>query len=75
MMISDVLLEQVIEGALLASGQTLRIDRIPALFDDGFEPEKSRIPATLTRISEKCTNKGYELKKDATGSTCQVKQE
>ncbi|MGK0446106.1 MAG: segregation and condensation protein B [Bermanella sp.] len=75
MMISDVLLEQVIEGALLASGQTLSIDRIHALFDEGLEPEKSRIQATLDRIGEKCANKGYELKKVATGYRFQVKQD
>ena len=75
MMISDVLLEQIIEGALLASGQTLGIDRIHALFDEGLEPEKSRIQATLDRIGEKCANKGYELKKVATGYRFQVKQD
>lgn len=75
MMISDVILEQIIEGALLASGQTLSVDRIHALFDEGFEPEKSRIQATLDRIGEKCANKGYELKKVATGYRFQVKQD
>ena len=75
MMISDVLLEQIIEGALLASGQTLSVDRIHALFDEGLEPEKSRIQATLDRIGEKCDSKGYELKKVATGYRFQVKQD
>lgn len=75
MMISDVLLEQIIEGAMLASGQTLSVDRIQALFDEGFEPEKQRIQATLDRIGEKCENKGYELKKVATGYRFQVKQD
>ena len=75
MMISDVTLEQIIEGALLASGQTLSVDRIHALFDEGLEPEKSRIQATLDRIAEKCANKGYELKKVATGYRFQVKQD
>lgn len=75
MTISDVLLEQIIEGALLASGQTLSVDRIQGLFDEGFEPEKERIQATLERIGEKCVSKGYELKKVATGYRFQVKQE
>lgn len=75
MMISDVLLEQIIEGAMLASGQTLSVDRIQALFDEGFEPEKQRIQATLDRIGEKCESKGYELKKVATGYRFQVKQD
>ncbi|GAA6133791.1 hypothetical protein NBRC116188_05800 [Oceaniserpentilla sp. 4NH20-0058] len=75
MMINDVLLEQIIEGALLASGQTLSVDRIHALFDEGFEPEKDRILNTLERISDKCASKGYELKKVATGYRFQVKQD
>lgn len=75
MMISDAQLEQIIEGVLLASGQTLSVDRIHALFDEGFEPEKSRIQATLDRIGEKCASKGYELKKVATGYRFQVKQD
>ncbi len=74
-MISDALLEQIIEGALLASGQTLSVDRIQSLFDEGLEPEKQRIQIILERISEKCENKGYELKKVATGYRFQVKQE
>lgn len=75
MTISDVLLEQIIEGALLSSGQTLSVDRIQGLFDEGLEPDKTRIQATLDRIGEKCANKGYELKKVATGYRFQVKQE
>lgn len=75
MMISDALLEQIIEGALLAAGQTLSVDRLHALFDEGLEPEKERIQATLDRIGEKCANKGYELKKVATGYRFQVKQD
>ncbi len=74
-MISDALLEQIIEGALLASGQTLSVDRIQSLFDEGLEPEKQRIQIILERIGEKCENKGYELKKVATGYRFQVKQD
>ncbi|MFT7108597.1 MAG: segregation and condensation protein B [Psychrobacter glaciei] len=75
MTISDALLEQIIEGALLSSGQTLSIDRIQSLFEEGLEPEKQRILTILERIGEKCQNNGYELKKVATGYRFQVKQE
>jgi len=75
MMLSDALLEQIIEGALLASGQTLSVDRIQNLFEEGQEPEKERILIILERIGEKCENKGYELKKVATGYRFQVKQD
>lgn len=75
MMLSDALLEQIIEGALLASGQTLSVDRIQELFDEGLEPEKERILSVLERIGEKCESNGYELKKVATGYRFQVKQD
>jgi segregation and condensation protein B len=75
MTISDALLEQIIEGALLASGQTLSIDRIQDLFEEGLEPDKERILTILERIAEKCQSKGYELKKVATGYRFQVKQD
>lgn len=73
-MISDTLLEQIIEGALMAAGQTLSIDRLQGLFDEGQEPSKERILILLERISEKCDNRGYELKKVATGYRFQVAQ-
>lgn len=75
MTLSDALLEQIIEGALLASGQTLSVDRIQSLFEEGLEPEKERILIILERIGEKCANNGYELKKVATGYRFQVKQD
>lgn len=75
MMLSDALLEQIIEGALMASGQTLSVERIQNLFEEGQEPEKERILIILERIGEKCANSGYELKKVATGYRFQVKQD
>lgn len=74
-MISDRLLEQIIEGALMAAGQTLSIDRMQSLFDEDFEPSKERILCILERIGEKCENRGYELKKVATGYRFQVSQD
>jgi len=74
MMVNDSLLEQIIEGALMAAGQTLSVERIQGLFEEGLEPSKEQVLAVLERISEKCNNKGYELKKVATGYRFQVKQ-
>lgn len=71
-MISDILLEQIIEGALMAAGQTLSVDRLQGLFEEGQEPSKERILIILERLSEKCENRGYELKKVATGYRFQV---
>ena len=75
MIINDIQLEQIIEGALMASGQTLSVDRIQSLFDEGLEPDKARILIALERLGEKCEQRGYELKKVATGYRFQVKQD
>jgi len=74
-MINDALLEQIIEAALTASGQTLSVDRIQNLFEEYEMPSKQQVEIVLQRISEKCENKGYELKKVATGYRFQVKQD
>jgi len=75
MTINDIQLEQIIEGALMASGQTLSVDRIQSLFDEGLEPDSARILIALERLAEKCEHRGYELKKVATGYRFQVKQD
>ncbi|MEY8263739.1 MAG: SMC-Scp complex subunit ScpB, partial [Bermanella sp.] len=74
MIISDMQLEQIIEAALMASGQTLGVDRLRSLFDEGLEPSPARILVALERLAEKCEVRGYELKKVATGYRFQVKQ-
>jgi segregation and condensation protein B len=74
MIINDSLLEQIIEGALMSSGQTLSVERIQSLFDEGDEPKQQRILIAIERISEKCQHRGFELKKVATGYRFQVKQ-
>ncbi len=75
MIVNDIQLEQIIEGALLASGQTISVDRIQNLFEDGLEPSEQRILTTLERLGDKCESRGYELKKVATGYRFQVKQD
>lgn len=74
MTISDSLLEQIIEGALMASGQTLSVDRLLALFDEEQEPERKRIEQALERLAEQCAHRGYELIQVASGYRYQVKQ-
>ena len=53
MMISDSLLEQIIEGALMASGHPLSVERIQALFEESDVPDKDRVEAALKRLGER----------------------
>jgi len=75
MIISDSLLEQIIEGALMASGHPLSVERIQALFEESEVPDKDRVEAALKRLGERSASRGYELLKVATGYRFQVKQD
>ncbi len=74
MMISDSLLEQIIEGALMASGHPMSVERIQSLFDEADVPDSGRVEQALQRLGERCEYRGYELKKVATGYRFQVKE-
>ena len=57
------IIKKVVEAALLAAGQPLKIERIMGLFAEGdFQPEKKDIHEALDAISEDCKNRGIELR-------------
>ena len=75
MTVSDSLLEKIIEGALLASGQALSVERIQSLFEESEVPDSQQVELALQRLSERCAHRGFELKKVATGYRFQTTQE
>jgi len=75
-------LQNIIEGALLAFGQPLTVEKLQSLFvrDDLHEdeiehhvPEKEDIQTALETIQAECSDRGYELKKVSSGWRFQVK--
>lgn len=68
-------LQQIIEGALLALGKPLPIERLESLFLDHERPDRKTFEAALAAIAENCAERGYELKKVASGYRFQVKQD
>lgn len=68
-------LKKVLEGALLAYGQSLGIDRLRELFDENERPEREDIRAALADIGADCADRGFELKETASGYRIQVRQE
>ena len=68
-------LQQIIEGALLAAGEALSIEKILALFDVHEAPERSEIEAALAAIQQACAHRGFILKEVASGWRFQVKEE
>jgi segregation and condensation protein B len=68
-------LKQIIEGALLAIGKPLPIERLESLFLEHECPERAAFEAALVAIGEDCMDRGFELKKVASGYRFQVKQD
>lgn len=74
-MIESPQLKKILEGVLLAAGKPLPLDRLEALFMEHERPERDVLEAALNEISEDCAERGYELKKVASGYRLQVRQE
>ncbi|MET0379413.1 MAG: hypothetical protein ABW049_10530, partial [Spongiibacteraceae bacterium] len=60
--IGGELLEQIVEGALLAAGKPLMLVDIGALFEDQERPSSDALRAALAAIGERCAGRGFELR-------------
>ncbi len=87
-MIEKQQLRKIIEGALLAYGRPLTVDKLHSLFatemvendegeqvPSGAEVDKSAIVEILEEIQNGCDGLGYELKQVASGWRFQVREE
>jgi segregation and condensation protein B len=68
-------LVQILEGAILAAGKPLTVQNLAELFDEGARPDSADIRAALQEISERCEDRGFELREVASGFRFQVRQE
>lgn len=68
-------LKQIIEGALMASGEVLSIERLQLLFDDYDKPKSPQIKEALDSLIEDYSEKGIELIEVASGYRFQVRKE
>ena len=66
-------LRRIVEAALLAAGDSLDIPALQKLFDEEFVPERDEVKAALEDIEADCRDRGYELKRTASGYRFQVK--
>jgi len=65
-------LKRIVEGALLAAGEPLSIERLAALFAENERPQPAQIRAVLKEIQEDFQLRGFELKEVASGWRFQV---
>ncbi|MEO0443520.1 MAG: SMC-Scp complex subunit ScpB [Pseudomonadota bacterium] len=75
-------LQRVIEGALMAYGQPLNIEKLQSLFIDQdqdsdihYVPNKAEIQAALEAIQANCQDRGFELQQVSSGWRFQVRSE
>ncbi len=68
-------LRTIIEGALLAAGQPLNLNRLKGLFEEEEAPENDDIRAALDAIAADCEGRGFELKEVGSGWRFQVRPE
>lgn len=71
---SDIGLEQIIEGALLAAGRPLTVAQLAELFDEHERPDNAAIRDALTQVAARCEGRGFELQEVASGFRFQVRQ-
>ena len=68
-------LVQILEGALLAAGEPLSVQRMTLLFDESERPSKEEIREAIKSVEERCEDRGYELVQVASGYRFQVRQD
>ena len=60
-------LSRVLEGAILASGEAVSLDKLLTLFDEDKRPSKSLLTSTLESIRDTQHDRGFVLKQVASG--------
>lgn len=68
-------LKQIIEAALMASGDVLSIERLQLLFDDYDKPKSTDIKKALDSLMDDFSDRGTELVEVASGYRLQVKKD
>ncbi|MFU8797639.1 MAG: SMC-Scp complex subunit ScpB [Gammaproteobacteria bacterium] len=66
---------RIIEGALMAAGEPLSLDRLQALFEENQQPSKDELHNILAEIKIIYTDRAIALKELASGYCFQVKSD
>ncbi len=69
------LVKRIFEAALMAAERPLQRKDLRALFDDLEVPADELIDEAIKALGEECEDRGYELKRVASGYRYQVKQD
>ena len=66
--------QRIVEGAIMAAGKPLSLDQLQALFDEKEQPTRTVLEHAISRIQHTCEDRGFELKKVASGWRFQVRE-
>jgi segregation and condensation protein B len=68
--------KKIVEATLMSASQALKVDQLLKLFaDDADEVSRDDIKAIVQSLQEDCQERGYELKKVASGFRYQTREE
>ncbi len=65
-------LKRIVEGALLAAGEALSVERLLSLFDEEVRPEKTDLQSVLEALTTDFAERGFHLVEVASGWRFQV---
>ncbi|WP_328185588.1 SMC-Scp complex subunit ScpB [Marinobacter sp. OP 3.4] len=67
--------QNIVEAALLSAGRPLNIDQLRDLFEEHERPARQIMEHVLMLLDESCANRGFELRRVASGYRFQVRQD
>ncbi|MAA63935.1 MAG: SMC-Scp complex subunit ScpB [Alteromonadaceae bacterium] len=67
--------QNIIEGALLASGKPLNLDQLRELFTEDDRPARQVIEHAISQLELACADRSYEVIKVASGYRLQIRSE
>ena len=68
-------LKNIIEAAIMVSGEPITVDRILGMFTDTTKPERSAVKDLLFELEQEYANRGFELKRIDKGYRLQTREE
>lgn len=60
-------LKRILEGAIMAAGEPLTVEKLQTLFEESEMPEKNLVREALESVQNDCEGRGYQLVEVASG--------
>ncbi len=68
-------LKLIVEAILMAAAKPMTLEQLLEVFDENDQPDASDLQDALIELSRDCEDRGYELKRVASGYRFQVRQQ